>query len=137
MSGVMQFYNYILFWLYQSLSEQHSTSAFWLLTLVIVAGFAFTIFYMRYLIVRPVKAMCDTLVNINQQEANLAANLPQFSFDEFKELSTQYNLFTNHLSDLLSTTHASAKASEQSNVDVNTAMQNTQQLSEQQTHKLS
>ena len=93
MSGVMQFYNYIertffytltrkivgnlsfvflfqaitLFWLYQSLSEQHSTSAFWLLTLVIVAGFAFTIFYMRYLIVRPVKAMCDTLVNINQQ----------------------------------------------------------------------
>ncbi|WP_338365723.1 methyl-accepting chemotaxis protein [uncultured Pseudoalteromonas sp.] len=159
MSGVMQIYNYIeqtffytltrkivgnlsfvflfqaitLFWLYQSLSEQHSMSAFWILTLVIVAVFAFTIFYMRYLIVRPVKAMCDTLVNINQQEANLAANLPQFSFDEFKELSTQYNLFTNHLSDLLSTTHASAKASEQSNVDVNTAMQKTQQLSEQQT----
>ena len=133
LSFVFLFQAITLFWLYKSLSDQHSTSAFWLLTLVIVAGFAFTIFYMRYLIVRPVKAMCDTLININQQEANLAANLPQFSFDEFKELSTQYNLFTNHLSDLLSTTHASAKASEQSNVDVNTAMQNTQQLSEQQT----
>ncbi|ASM51101.1 hypothetical protein PESP_a3260 [Pseudoalteromonas espejiana DSM 9414] len=160
MSSVMQVYNYIeqtffytltrkivgnlsfvflfqaitLFWLYQSLSEQHNTTAFWLLSVVIVAGFIFTIFYMRYLIVRPVTAMRDTLININQQDANLAANLPQFSYDEFRDLSTQYNIFTNHLSDLLSTTHASAKASELSNVDVNTAMQNTQQLSEQQTH---
>ena len=36
---------------------------------------------MRFLIVRPVKAMRDTLININQQDANLAAKLPHFTFD--------------------------------------------------------
>ena len=105
MSGLMKIYNYIeqtffftlmrkivgnlsfvflfqaitLFWLYDSLSEQQNLGLFWLLTLVIISGFAFTLFYMRFLIVRPVKAMCDTLIKINQQDANLNAKLPHFS----------------------------------------------------------
>ncbi|TMP02120.1 chemotaxis protein [Pseudoalteromonas sp. S3178] len=159
MSGFMKIYNYVeqtffftltrkivgnlsfvflfqaitLFWLYQSLSEQQqSTGLFWLLTLVIIFGFVFTLFYMRFLIVRPVTAMRDTLIQINQQDANLAAKLPHFSYDEFKDLSTQYNLFTTHLSELLSTTHNSAQASAHSNTQVTESMQSTEQLSEQQ-----
>ncbi|MDO6546613.1 methyl-accepting chemotaxis protein [Pseudoalteromonas carrageenovora] len=133
LSFVFLFQAITLFWLYQSLSEQHqSTGLFWLLTLVIIFGFVFTLFYMRFLIVRPVTAMRDTLIQINQQDANLAAKLPHFSYDEFKDLSTQYNLFTTHLSELLSTTHNSAQASAHSNTQVTESMQSTEQSSEQQ-----
>ena len=133
LSFVFLFQAITLFWLYQSLSEQQqSTGLFWLLTLVIIFGFVFTLFYMRFLIVRPVTAMRDTLIQINQQDANLAAKLPHFSYDEFKDLSTQYNLFTTHLSELLSTTHNSAQASAHSNTQVTESMQSTEQLSEQQ-----
>ncbi len=88
LSFVLLFQAITLFWLHQSLSEQQqSTGLFWLLTLVIISGFIFTLFYMRFLIVRPVTAMRDTLIKINQQDANLAAKLPHFSYDEFKDLS--------------------------------------------------
>ncbi|GAB0112366.1 hypothetical protein PA7559_36360 [Pseudoalteromonas distincta] len=132
LSFVFLFQAITLFWLHQSLSEQQSTGLFWLLTIVIVSGFIFTLFYMRFLIVRPVTAMRDTLIQINQQDANLAAKLPHFSYDEFKDLSTQYNIFTTHLSELLSTTYNSAQASAQSNTQVTQSMQNTEQSSEQQ-----
>jgi len=161
MSGFMKIYNYIeqtffftltrkivgnlsfvflfqaitLFWLYQSLSEQkQSTGGFWLLTLVIIAGFVFTLFYMRFLIVRPITAMRNTLIKINQQDGNLAAKLPHFSYDEFRDLSTQYNAFTTHLGELLTTTYCSAEASADSNKAVSESMQNTQHSSEQQIH---
>jgi methyl-accepting chemotaxis protein len=119
--------------LHSSLTEnQQSTGLFWALALLIIAGFIFTIFYMRFLIVRPVKAMRDTLININQQDANLAAKLPHFTFDEFRDLSEQYNQFTTHLNSLLSTTYTSAQESVQSNSQVTQSMQHTEQLSEQQ-----
>ena len=133
LSFVFLFQAITLFWLHSSLAEtQQNTGLFWALTLLIIAGFIFTIFYMRFLIVRPVKAMRDTLININQQDANLAAKLPHFTFDEFRDLSEQYNQFTTHLNSLLSTTYSSAQESVQSNSQVTQSMQHTEQLSEQQ-----
>ncbi|CAH9057953.1 Methyl-accepting chemotaxis protein McpB [Pseudoalteromonas haloplanktis] len=133
LSFVFLFQALTLFWLHSSLTEnQQSTGLFWALALLIIAGFIFTIFYMRFLIVRPVKAMRDTLININQQDANLAAKLPHFTFDEFRDLSEQYNQFTTHLNSLLSTTYTSAQESVQSNSQVTQSMQHTEQLSEQQ-----
>lgn len=133
LSFVFLFQAITLFWLHSSLTEnQQSTGLFWVLALLIIAGFIFTIFYMRFLIVRPVKAMRDTLININQQDANLAAKLPHFTFDEFRDLSEQYNQFTTHLNSLLSTTYTSAQESVQSNSQVAQSMQHTEQLSEQQ-----
>jgi methyl-accepting chemotaxis protein len=124
LSFVFLFQAITLFWLHSSLTEnQQSTGLFWALALLIIAGFIFTIFYMRFLIVRPVKAMRDTLININQQDANLAAKLPHFTFDEFRDLSEQYNQFT---------TYSSAQESVQSNSQVTQSMQHTEQLSEQQ-----
>lgn len=76
--------------------------------------------------------MRDTLININQQDANLAAKLPHFTFDEFRDLSEQYNQFTTHLNSLLNTTYSSAQESVQSNSQVTQSMQHTEQLSEQQ-----
>ncbi|MCK8104039.1 methyl-accepting chemotaxis protein [Pseudoalteromonas sp. 2CM36K] len=133
LSFVFLFQAITLFWLHSNLTEnQQSTGLFWVLALLIIAGFIFTILYMRFLIVRPVKAMRDTLININQQDANLAAKLPHFTFDEFRDLSEQYNQFTTHLNSLLSTTYTSAQESVQSNSQVTQSMQHTEQLSEQQ-----
>ena len=132
LSFVFLFQAITLVWLYQSLEEQQSSKLFWLLTLVIIMGFAFTLFYMRFLIVRPVSAMRDTLIKINQQDGNLAAKLPHFSYDEFRDLSSQYNTFTAHLGELLNTTYSSAKESADSNKAVAESMKNTQHSSEQQ-----
>lgn len=133
LSFVFLFQVITLFWLYNSLAEnQQSTGLFWVLALLIIAGFIFTLFYMRFLIVRPVQAMRDTLISINQQDANLAAKLPHFTFDEFRDLSEQYNQFTTHLNGLLSATYTSAQESVQSNSQVTQSMQHTEQLSEQQ-----
>ncbi|BDF96458.1 hypothetical protein KAN5_32960 [Pseudoalteromonas sp. KAN5] len=133
LSFVFAFQAVTLIWLYQSLNEQGTnTGVFWVLTFIIISGFAFTIFYMRFLIVRPVQAMRDTLVKINHEDANLAAKLPQFTFDEFRDVSQQYNIFTEHLSQLLGTIYQSAQASAQSNNQVTVSMQHTAQLSEQQ-----
>ncbi|MBE0376576.1 hypothetical protein PPRY_a4174 [Pseudoalteromonas prydzensis ACAM 620] len=133
LSFVFAFQAITLIWLYKSLTSQNAdTQLFWLLTAIIITGFAFTVFYMRFLIVRPVTAMRDTLVQINSQDANLTAKLPHFTYDEFREISQQYNTFTDHLSQLLATTYQSAQASAQSNNQVTVSMQQTAQLSEQQ-----
>ena len=106
LSFVFFFQAITLIWLYKSLTTQDAdTSLFWLLTVIIIAGFAFTLFYMRFLIVRPVTAMRDTLIKINRQDANLAAKLPHFTYDEFREISQQYNTFTDHLSQLRRPAH--------------------------------
>lgn len=133
LSFVFLFQAITLFWLYNSLvKSEQSTPLFWGLLLSTIAGFIFTIFYMHFLIVRPVKAMKDTLIKINQEDANLAAKLPRFTYDEFSDLSEQYNKFTTHLNALLSTTYTSAQASVQSNSHVTQSMHKTEQLSEQQ-----
>jgi len=123
-----------LFWLYQSLTQQKQPGIeiFWILAVTVSVGFIFTVFYMRLLIVRPVTAMRDTLIKINQQDANLAAKLPHFSYDEFRDLSTQYNIFTVHLSELLSTTYSSAKESAYSNKQATESMKSTEHSSQQQ-----
>ncbi|MCF2908755.1 methyl-accepting chemotaxis protein [Pseudoalteromonas sp. DL2-H2.2] len=122
-----------LLWLHSELAEQNgSTGAFWLLALVSVGAFIFTFFYMRYLIVRPVQAMRDTLEQINRQDGDLDARLPQFTYDEFRDLSEQYNAFTQHLSELLAATYQSAEAANRSNQQVTDSMKQTALLGGQQ-----
>ncbi|WP_206074154.1 methyl-accepting chemotaxis protein [Pseudoalteromonas rubra] len=122
-----------LLWLHSELAEQNgSTGIFWLLALVSVGAFIFTFFYMRYLIVRPVQAMRDTLEQINRQDGDLDARLPQFTYDEFRDLSEQYNTFTQHLSELLAATYQSAEAANRSNQQVTDSMKQTALLGGQQ-----
>ncbi|WP_171045018.1 methyl-accepting chemotaxis protein [Pseudoalteromonas rubra] len=122
-----------LVWLHSELAEQSgSTGVFWLLALISVGAFIFTFFYMRYLIVRPVQAMRDTLEQINRQDGDLTARLPQFTYDEFRDLSEQYNTFTQHLSELLAATYQSAEAANRSNQQVTDSMKQTALLGSQQ-----
>ncbi|ALU45059.1 methyl-accepting chemotaxis protein [Pseudoalteromonas rubra] len=122
-----------LVWLHSELAEHSgSTGVFWLLALISVGAFIFTFFYMRYLIVRPVQAMRDTLEQINRQDGDLTAKLPQFTYDEFRDLSEQYNTFTQHLSELLAATYQSAEAANRSNQQVTDSMKQTALLGSQQ-----
>ncbi|ODB35783.1 chemotaxis protein [Pseudoalteromonas sp. BMB] len=122
-----------LVWLYSELAHSGaSMGLFWLITIVILAAFAFTIFYMRFLIVRPVQAMKESLERVNRQNGNLDAKLPQFTYDEFRDLSEQYNTFTTHLSLLLEKTYESAAAATQSNRDITSSMQSTAKYGQQQ-----
>ncbi|KZW99234.1 chemotaxis protein [Pseudoalteromonas luteoviolacea] len=120
-------------WLYTHLSDSGTElGGFWLLAVTSVIAFVFTFFYMRYLIVRPVQAMRDALEQVNHQDGNLNARLPQFTYDEFRELSDQYNTFTAHLSELLGNTYKSAEAATLSNQQVTYSMTNTVSAGEQQ-----
>ena len=122
-----------LFWLYAELTEDNQgTGLFWLMALGAIGGFVFTLFYMRFLIVRPIKAMRDTLEKINRDDGNLEAKLPQFTYDEFREVSEQYNHFTSRLSELLNTTYRSAEVAAHSNQEVAASMQQTSALGAQQ-----
>ncbi len=71
-------------------------------------AFAFTLFYLNHLIVRPVKLMQATLENINKQQGDLSQRLPSFSHDEFGELATNYNHFVENLQALLQDTYSHA-----------------------------
>ncbi|ATD08869.1 methyl-accepting chemotaxis protein [Pseudoalteromonas piscicida] len=122
-----------LVWLYSELAHSGaSMGLFWLITIVILAAFVFTVFYMRFLIVRPVQAMKESLERVNRQNGNLDAKLPQFTYDEFRDLSEQYNTFTTHLSVLLEKTYESAAAATQSNRDITSSMQSTAKYGQQQ-----
>ena len=135
LSFVFSFQLLTLFWLYAELSEkEQGLGWFWLMAFGAVAGFIFTLFYMRFLIVRPVRAMRDTLKQINRKDGVLNAKLPHFTYDEFRELSEQYNTFTSNLSKLLASTYNSAQTAANSNQDVTQSMQQTAEFGAQQLH---
>ena len=96
-------------------------------------AFAFTLFYLNHLIVRPVKLMQATLENINQQQGDLSQRLPSFSHDEFGELATNYNHFVENLQALLQDTYSHAlnasNVNERVLESVELGMKNTDQQS--------
>ncbi|OHU96228.1 chemotaxis protein [Pseudoalteromonas byunsanensis] len=134
LSFVFAFQIITLIWLYNELEGNNSTSLglFWLMALGAVGGFIFTLFYMRFLIVRPVRAMRDSLQQANRQDGNLNATLPKFTYDEFRELSEQYNTFTQHLRELLEKTYEGAQSAATSNYQVTHSMGQTAEFGAQQ-----
>lgn len=82
------------------------------------ASFLFTIFYLRYLIVRPVKALVSTLNDINHTRGDLSTRLPAFTRDEFRDLSDAYNTFTDNLVVLLTQVYGQAEQASTANQKV-------------------
>ena len=97
-------------------------------------AFGFTLFYLNYLIVRPVKLMQQTLEDINKQEGDLSQRLPSFSHDEFGELAKNYNQFVENLQAILQDTYSHAlnasKVNEQVLLSVEQGINNTNQQNE-------
>ena len=75
----------------------------------------FTIFYLNFLIVRPVKVLLKTLEDINDSRGDLSARLPAFTYDEFQKLSEAYNNFAENLGELIEKIYQDAAKSSQAN----------------------
>ncbi|OFC70566.1 methyl-accepting chemotaxis protein [Alteromonas confluentis] len=126
-----------LFYLYAHADEATRETAFlWLATMLVLnaVGFLFTLFYLRYLIVRPVSALVRTLDEINHTEGDLRTRLPAFTQDEFRALSKAYNLFANNLNKLLSRIHADAQLTASSNAAMSSQIHTASDQASQQKH---
>ncbi len=118
----------VIFWLalYFAYPDTGDASSAWWTTLVIgSAAFVFTMFYLHFLIVRPVQALVKTLHQANQSGADLQYRLPAFTYDEFRTLSDEYNQFVGQLAQLLTKLHQQAQHTHQINEQVSTAVKTT------------
>lgn len=86
-------------------------------------AFAFTLFYLNHLIVRPTKMLLVTLEDINQNGGDLSKRLPSFSHDEFGDLAKNYNIFVDNLQALLQDTYSHALNASVANQSVLTSVE--------------
>jgi len=140
----------LIFWLslYAALPAEGSAGSYWWTLLLVGTGaFVFTMGYLIFLIVRPVKALVAALQQANQAGSDLKTRLPAYTFDEFRTLSEQYNLFVSQLSDMLRSIHQQAsdncevnqqvaKAVHSTREELHNAERNSQQIREQSDNAL-
>ncbi|MEW9799290.1 methyl-accepting chemotaxis protein [Alteromonas sp. CYL-A6] len=111
---------YLLYQYADADASQRDTLETWSLTLFVgsVMCVIFTIFYLHYLIVRPVNALLASLNKINHTRGNLNVHLPAFTRDEFRTLSEAYNLFVDNLASLMLQIHTQASQGSHANEEV-------------------
>lgn len=118
----------LFFWfaMYVAYPETGSASIQWWLTLLIGScAFFFTIFYLIFLIVRPVQALVKALHEANRKGTDLDHKLPAFTYDEFRTLSEEYNQFVSQLGQLLTGLHQQSQHTHQINEQVSSAVKTT------------
>ena len=59
------------------------------------------IFYMRYLIVRPIRSITRVFDEISQGEGDFSHNLPTVTHDELRTLAESYNRFADKMRDII------------------------------------
>lgn len=117
------------------LAYPEKEAEFWWLCLILgLSAFVFTIGYLHFLIVRPVKALISVLQQTNSQGANLTLRLPAFTFDEFRTLSEEYNQFIAQLATLLDNVHSQASDTHKINEQVSSAVESTRSHLQQTQH---
>ncbi len=116
---------FFLLALYLAYPAQGADSNWWLLLVLGLGAFVFTIGYMHYLIVRPVKALVSALHDTNRKGTDLHHRLPAFTYDEFRTLSEEYNQFVSQLGVLLGDIHQQARETHQVNEQVSGAVKST------------
>lgn len=78
------------------------------------------------------KALLNALNNINSSDADLSARLPAFTYDEFRQLSEAYNLFSEQLSALLKNIYLHAEQASNGNNHVATVVTDSYHQAKQQ-----
>lgn len=116
---------FFLLAMYLAYPADGASSRWWWLLCLGLSAFIFTIGYMHFLFVRPVKALVSALHDSNRKGADLDLRLPAFTFDEFRTLSEEYNQFVSQLGVLLSDIHQQARETHQVNEQVSGAVKNT------------
>jgi methyl-accepting chemotaxis protein len=134
---LFQVANFYLFYQVAAAPSDERASLFSAMVTLSVLGafsFAFTIFYLHYLIVRPVRSLLDTLNNINHTQGNLTTRLPAFTRDEFRDVSQAYNLFAENLGQLINRINEDAqKAASANDVMATAIVEVNQQVDRQKT----
>ncbi|SNY45601.1 methyl-accepting chemotaxis protein [Arsukibacterium tuosuense] len=118
---------FFLLALYMAYPEGGATGSWWILLVLGLSAFIFTIGYMHHLFVRPVKTLVAALHDTNRKGTDLNLRLPAFTFDEFRTLSEEYNQFVGQLGVLLGDIHQQARETHQVNEQVSSAVKSTRQ----------
>ena len=116
---------FFLLALYITYPAEGADSSWWLLLVLGLGAYIFTIGYMHFLIVRPVQALVSALHDTNRKGTDLNHRLPAFTYDEFRTLSEEYNQFVSQLGVLLGDIHQQAGETHQINEQVSEAVKNT------------
>ncbi|MEW9897322.1 methyl-accepting chemotaxis protein [Chitinivorax sp. PXF-14] len=72
------------------------------LTVLSLLFTGFMIWYLRYLIVRPIKLIIGIFNDIGAGEGDLSKDVPAITYDELRELSEAHNRFIGRLRDIIS-----------------------------------
>ena len=75
------------------------TIGFLMVTLCLVL---FLIWYLRFLIVRPINMIITIFNEIGAGEGDLSRNIPTITYDEIRDLSLSYNLFVTKMREIIS-----------------------------------
>jgi len=73
--------------------------AIWVVSLVFIA---FMVWYLRYLIVRPLKMIITIFREIGAGEGDLSREIPTITYDEIRDLSLSYNDFLQKMREIIS-----------------------------------
>ena len=73
--------------------------AIWLVSLVFIA---FMVWYLRYLIVRPLQMIISIFREIGAGEGDLSREIPTITYDEIRDLSLSYNDFLQKMREIIS-----------------------------------
>jgi methyl-accepting chemotaxis protein len=73
--------------------------ALWFVSLAFIA---FMVWYLRFLIVRPLRMIISIFNEIGQGEGDLSRDIPAMTFDEIRELSESYNRFLRKMREIIS-----------------------------------
>ena len=63
-----------------------------------------TIFFMRYLFLKPIREMTRVLKAIREKEGDISATLPTYTYDEISDMARSYNDFTDQLRSMIDET---------------------------------
>lgn len=88
----------------QSMEGRIDQAIVWIfvLWLVCVVFIGFMVWYLRYLIVRPLKRIIGIFNEIGDGEGNLSHDIPTITFDEIRDLSLSYNRFLAKMREIIS-----------------------------------
>ena len=85
--------------------NQLLSHTFDILVIISVASFFFVVFmiwYLRYLVVRPLKLIIGIFNDISQGEGDLSRSIPTMTYDEIRELSESFNRFLSKIREIIS-----------------------------------
>jgi methyl-accepting chemotaxis protein len=86
---------------------QASDTLFWATTFLAISipliAF-FSIWFMRFLFLRPIKGMTEVLRAVKDRDGDISATLPEYTSDEISTMAASYNDFSGSLKKMISST---------------------------------